>query len=78
MQHEKHKKRTLSGNIISQNITSVEVAQFLKAVMSGYSFDSYDDMKEIFWYMYPDSKVGKKITVGCTRMGNVLKYGLWP
>lgn len=46
--------------------------------MSGYSFDSYDDMKEIFWYMYPDSKVGKKITVGCTRMGNVLKYGLGP
>jgi hypothetical protein len=70
--------KSLAGYVLNDQVTKAEALWAMKSVMSHFSFNSSDHLKEVFETMFPDSAIAKKLTIGSTKLSYCVTYGLAP
>ena len=64
-------------NVNAQKMKA-EILWALKIVGSHYSFNSSQNISDLFSHMFPDSAICKKVKLGKTKMSYTVNYGLAP
>lgn len=59
-------------------ITKAETLWALKSVQHGFSYQSSDEIGELFRTMFPDSKIAEKFSIQHSKMSYVVSHGLGP
>ena len=57
-------------------VTNAEITWCLKTVASHFSFRSCEDIKNVFSWMFPDSKIADQFTLGKTKCAYTINFGL--
>jgi hypothetical protein len=72
-------KCTAMGSYVkADDVTKAEMLWAIKCIMSHFSFNSSNDLKDIFQLMFPDSSIVKKMSIGRTKLAYTITYGLAP
>ncbi|CAF4919702.1 unnamed protein product, partial [Rotaria sp. Silwood1] len=61
-----------------EQITKVEAIWALTVAQRGYSFNSCDEIGDVFHHMFPDSKIAQKFSMQSRKTSYVLSHGLGP
>ena len=71
-------RSTTSQAAATDDILRAEVMRALKVVMSHYSFNSCQNVNELFSTMFPDSPIAKAFTCSSTKCSYLVCFGLAP
>ena len=69
---------SLNDYVKDANTTKAEILWTLKSVMSKSSLRSCEQLKHLFVAMFPDSIIAKSFTLGNTKCGYYITYGIGP
>ncbi|CAF5022603.1 unnamed protein product, partial [Rotaria sp. Silwood1] len=61
-----------------EQITKVEAIWALTVAQRGYSFNSCDEIGDVFRHMFPDSKIAQEFSMQSRKTSYVLSHGLGP
>ena len=69
---------SLNDYVNDSNTTKAEILWILKTVLSKSSLWSCEQLKHLFGTMFPDSTTAKSFTLGKTKCGYYITYGIAP
>ena len=69
---------SLNDYVKDANTTKVEILWTFKTVMSKSSLRSCEQLKHLFVAMFPDTTIAKSFTLGKTKCGYYITYGIAP
>ena len=67
-----------SLNKISESVSKAEILWALKCVWSHCSQRAAEEESDLFRAMFPDSKIAQEFSLGRTKMGYLILYGIFP
>ena len=71
-------KKQLELSVTNVEVISAEVRWILKCVASGFSSSLCDYIAQLMTAMFPDSDIATKLTLGRTKVGYGVNYGIAP
>ncbi|CAF0979657.1 unnamed protein product [Adineta steineri] len=63
---------------LEDQITKAEILWSLNVAQKGFSYNSCDELNELFSLMFPDSSIAKKFSIQSDKMSYVISHGLGP
>lgn len=72
------KQMTLKSAVNLSDVVLAEIRWVLKAVVSGYSMNSLNDVTESFSAMFPDSSIASQMTLKRTKASYIANFGIAP
>ena len=69
---------SLNDYVKDANATKAEILWTVKTVMSKSSLRSCEQLKHLFVAIFPDSTIAKSFTLGKTKCGHYVTYGIAP
>ena len=70
--------RKISSKQLNSEKLNVEIIWTLKTVSSGYSNYSNKDISNLFYAMFPGSKIAKDMRLGADKVKYVINFGIAP
>ena len=68
----------MSKFTLTQEQHKVEILWVLKSVMSDFSYNSSQDIGDVFRTMFPDSKIAQQWSCGATKLSYLITFGIAP
>lgn len=62
----------------SEDVIKAEVLWVLNVVMKGHSFNSNENVSQLFKKMFPDSSIAEDFSCGPTKCAYIICFGLYP
>ena len=75
-----HRSETVSMSkfTLTQEQHKAEILWALKSVMSHFSYNSSQDIGDMFRAMFPDSKIAQQWSCGATKLSYLITFGIAP
>ena len=69
---------SMSKFTLTQEQHKAEILWALKSVMSHFSYNSSQDIGDVFRAMFPDSKIAQQWSCGATKLSYLITFGIAP
>ena len=71
-------KNTIASFTTSKDAKKAEIIWLLKSIMSKYSYNSSNDIGDVFRRMFPDSDIARSFKCGPTKQAYLINFGIGP